>query len=60
VTHDDYEVACAASVEVSEFETHLAELTGLIAPRFSRHDLRSNATARARWYHYRRRYALIA
>jgi len=38
-------VACAASVEVGAFETHLAELSGLIAPCFARRDLRSNASA---------------
>jgi len=45
VTQDEYEAACAASVEAGAFEAHLAELTGLIAPCFARRDLRSNANA---------------
>jgi SRSO17 transposase len=45
VTQVEYGTACAVSVEVGGFDAHLAELSGLIAPCFSRRDLRSNAAA---------------
>ena len=45
VTQVEYGAACAVSVEVGAFEAHAAELSALIAPLFSRRDLRSNAAA---------------
>ncbi|MBR7825202.1 IS701 family transposase [Actinospica sp. MGRD01-02] len=43
--HAECGAAHTASAELSGFEAHLAELSGLIAPCFSRRDLRSNASA---------------
>jgi SRSO17 transposase len=48
VTQNDQEAACAASVEAGFFAEHVAELAGLLAPYFSRRDLRSNAMAYVR------------
>jgi hypothetical protein len=43
--HAEYAAARTASAEVGGFETHFAELAELIAPCFSRRDVRSNAVA---------------
>lgn len=43
VTQVEYGAACAASVEACGLASHFEELSALIAPLFSRGDLRSNA-----------------
>lgn len=48
VTHAEYGAARTASAEAGRFEAHFAELAGLIAPCFSRRDLRSNAVSYVR------------
>jgi hypothetical protein len=45
VTQAEYGAACTARVEAGGFGVHLAELSGLMAPCFSRRDLKSNAFA---------------
>ncbi|MBR7827563.1 IS701 family transposase [Actinospica sp. MGRD01-02] len=44
MTHSDQEAACSATI-AGGFEARFAELAGLLAPVFSRRDLRSNAMA---------------
>ena len=44
VTQSDQGTACSATI-AGGFEALFAELAGLLAPVFSRHDLRSNAMA---------------
>ncbi|MGW9031866.1 IS701 family transposase [Streptomyces sp. NPDC055722] len=45
MTQVEYGAVGTANVDVGAFEAHFAELSEVIAPLFSRRDLRSNATA---------------